>query len=188
MHAFVNVFNFLIHILFTLYIYAAIIRILLRMTRADFYNPFSQFILTITNPLLRPLRKWIPGVGRVDTAAIVLIIFLKFTELLLYALLAGKQLAIGSFIGPVIFGLIDLVINLFIFSIISLVIISWIAPHLHTQNSPLTSILRSITEPLLRPARKLIPPIGILDLSTLVVLIALYCVQIFLRSLHFSLF
>lgn len=185
MYPLLNVFNFLIHVAFTLYIYAVIIRMLLALTHADFYNPFSQFILTITSPVLRPLRRWIPSIGRLDTAALLLIIFLKFAELIIRSLLFGKKILLGSLVIPVIFGLIELVINLFIFAIIVLVIISWIAPHLHAQNNPLTSILRSITDPLIRPARKLIPPIGVFDLSTLVVLIALYSVQIFLRSIHF---
>lgn len=183
MNALLNVFDFLIHISFTLYIYAVIIRMLLGLTNADFYNPFSQFILTITSPVLKPLRKWIPSIGRLDTAALVLIIFLKFAELFIRGMLAGKKIMVGSLIVPVIFGLIDLVINLFIFAIIILVIISWIAPHLHAQNNPLTSVLRSITEPLIRPARRLIPPIGMFDLSTFVVLVALYCVKIFLHSI-----
>ena len=183
MNALINVLDFLIHISFTLYIYAVIIRMLLGLTNADFYNPFSQFILTITSPVLKPLRKWIPGIGRLDTAALILIIFLKFAELFIRGMLAGKQIMIGSLIIPVIFGLLDLVINLFIFAIIILVIISWIAPHLHAQNNPIASVLRSITEPLIRPARRLIPPIGMFDLSTFVVLVALYCVKIFLHSI-----
>ncbi|MCZ6564563.1 MAG: YggT family protein [Gammaproteobacteria bacterium] len=184
MHALINVLDFLIHILFTLYIYAVVIRILLGLTRADFYNPFSKFILSITNPALQPLRRWMPSIGRIDTAALLVIIALKFTELLIRGLLVGKKIFLGSLFIPVFFGLIDLIINLYIFAILALVIISWIAPHMHAQNNPLISVLRSITEPLLRPARKLIPPIGMLDLSAMVVLITLYCVQIFIHSIQ----
>ena len=184
MNPLINVFTFLIHILFTLYIYIVLIRIILGYTRADFYNPFSQFIVTMTTPILQPMRKLIPSIGRVDTAAIVLVIALKFGELFLIGLLNGKVL-VGSLILPTIFGLIDLIANLFIFAIIVLVIISWVAPHLHAQNNPLTSVLRSITDPLIRPARKLIPPIGIFDFSTFAVLIALFCVKIFFGSFQY---
>ena len=182
MSGLLNVINFLINILVTLYIYAVIIRMILGLTHADMYNPFSQFIITITNPVLLPLRRWIPSYGRVDTAAIIVILFLKFFELFIQSLLLGKQVLLGSLIIPTIIGVINQVINLFIFSIIILVIISWIAPFVQGQNNPLVSILRSITDPLLRPARKYIPPIGVFDLSPLVVLIALYCVYIFLNS------
>ena len=182
MSGLLNVFNFLINVVFTLYIYALIIRMILGLSNADMYNPFSQFIMTITNPLLLPLRKMIPSYGRVDTASVMLILFLKFIELFLQSLLIGKQVILGPLIIPTIIGVINQVINLFIFSIIILVIISWIAPFVQSQNNPLISILRSLTDPLLRPARKHIPPIGMFDLSPLVVLIALYCVYIFLNS------
>jgi len=177
-----NVLDFLIHVLFISYIYAVIIRMILGLTRADFYNPFSQFILTITNPVLTPLRKILPSIGKIDTAAIVLILALKFIELALRSFLASKQVLFGSLIIPSIVGVLNQVLNIFIFAIILLVIISWVAPHLHGQSNPITPILRSITEPLIRPARKLIPPIGIFDLSTFVVLLGLYCIKIFLFS------
>jgi len=177
-----NVLDFLIHILFTSYIYAVIIRMLLGLTRADFYNPFSQFILAITNPVLTPLRKLIPSIGGIDASAIVLIFALKFIELAASSFLIGKQLLLSSLLVNAIFLVLNQVINIFIFAIIILVVVSWIAPHMHGQSNSMTPILRSLTEPLLRPARKLIPPVGIFDLSTFVVLLGLYCIKIFLHS------
>ena len=183
MNAINNVLEFLIHVLFTMYIYAVIVRMLLGLTRADFYNPFSQFILTVTNPVLIPLRKFIPSISGFDTAAIVLILVLKFVELVLRSFLIGKQVLLSSLILPTILGVLHQVLNVYIFAIIILVIISWVSPQMHGQSNPITPILRSITEPLIRPARKLIPPVGIFDLSTFVVILALYCVKIFLHSL-----
>jgi YggT family protein len=177
-----NVLDFLIHVLFTSYIYAIIIRMLLGLTRADFYNPFSQFILTITNPVLTPLRKLLPSIGSIDTSAIVLILILKFIELATRGFLISKQVVLEALILPSIVGVLNQVVNVFIFAIIILVVISWVAPHMHGQSNPMTSILRSITEPLIRPARKLIPPIGVFDLSTFAVLIGLYCIKIILHS------
>ena len=178
-----NVLDFLIHILFSMYIYAIILRVLLGLTRADFYNPFSQFILTVTNPVLTPLRKFLPSLGGIDTAAIFLVVLLKFIELATRSFLISKNVLLSSLIVPSITGVLNQVLNVFIFAIIILVIISWVAPHLHGQSNPLTPILRSITEPLIRPARKLIPPIGVFDLSTFAVLLGLYCVKIFLHSI-----
>lgn len=183
MNALPAIADFLIHVLFTLYIYALMIRMLLALTRADFYNPFSQSILTITNPALRPLHKWIPGAGRLDTAALLLMTAIKFAELLLRGILAGKSLSAGPLVVSAIFGVIDLAINLYIFAIIVLVVISWLAPQVHAQNNPLASVLRSITEPLLRPARRLIPRAGVFDFSTSAVLLALFCAKILLHSL-----
>jgi len=183
MNPITNVLDFLIHVLFSMYIYAVIIRMLLGMTRADFYNPFSQLILTVTNPVLTPLRKIIPSVSGVDTSAILLIIALKFIELAVRSFLISKQVLLSSLIVPAVVGVLHQLINVFIFAIIILVVISWVAPHMHGQSNPITPILRSITEPLVRPARKLIPPIGVFDLSTFAVLLGLYCVKIFLHSI-----
>ncbi|MFK7815267.1 MAG: YggT family protein [Gammaproteobacteria bacterium] len=177
-----NVLDFLIHVLFTSYIYAVIIRMLLGFTRADFYNPFSQFILTITNPVLTPLRKLMPSIGSIDTSAIVLILVLKFIELAARSFLVGKQVLLSALILPSVLGVLNQVVNIFIFAIIILVVISWVAPQVHSQSNPITPILRSITEPLIRPARKLIPPIGVFDLSTFAVLLGLYCIKIVLHS------
>lgn len=182
MNPIANVLDFLIHVLFTSYIYALIIRMLLGLTRADFHNPFSQFILTITNPVLTPLRKIIPSMSGIDISAIALIFALKFVELVARGFLFGKQLVLSTLIAPAITGVLNQLANIFIFAIIILVVISWVAPQMHGQSNPLTPILRSITEPLIRPARKLIPPIGVFDLSTLVVLLGLYCIKILLYS------
>ncbi len=183
MNPFLNVIDFLVDILFTLYIYAIIIRMLLEATNADFYNPFSQFIVTITSPALQPLRRWLPGTGRLDSGALALVIVLKFAELLIRSLLVGKKIMLGPLIISTLFGLVDMVINLFIFAIIILALLSWAAPYV--QNNPLASVLRTVTGPLLRPVRRYIPPIGMFDLSPLVVVIALYCIKILLASIYF---
>ena len=81
MHAANNVLTFLIHTIFTLYIGALFLRVLLSATRADFYNPVSQFLVTITNPVLLPLRKILPSIGAIDTASWFLIFGLKALEL-----------------------------------------------------------------------------------------------------------
>ncbi len=182
MNPFFNVVDFLVQVSFTLYIYAVVIRVLLGVTHADFYNPFSQFILTITGPVLRPLRRWVPSVGRIDIAALVLIVLLKLGELLIRGLLVGGKVTLGALLIAAFFELANLVINLFIFAIIVLALTSWLGPHV--QAHPLVSVLRTITAPLLQPARRYIPPIGAFDLSPLAVIIALYCVKIFLGSMY----
>lgn len=184
MNPFLNVIDFLVHVSFTFYIYAVIIRMLLEATHADFYNPFSQFIATVTSPVLQPLRRWLPGTGRLDSGALVLVIVLKFAELLIGRLIGEKIIMLGPLIIFTLFELADMVLNLFIFAIIVLALLSWVAPY--TQNNPLASVLRTVTSPLLRPARRYIPTIGMFDLSPLVVVIALYCVKILLASIYFS--
>lgn len=183
MNALLSIADFLVHVLFTLYVYALMIRMLLGLTRADFYNPFSQSILTLTSPALRPLHKWIPNAGRVDTAALLLMVAVKFAELALRGLLMGRAADTGTLLLAAVFGVIDLALNLYIFAIIALVAISWLAPHLHAQNNPFVSVLHSITAPLLHPARRMIPRVGMFDFSASAVLLALFCAKIFLHSL-----
>ena len=183
MNALLGIADFLIHVLFTLYVYALMIRMLLALTHADFYNPFSQSILTITSPALRPLHKWVPNIGRLDTSALLLMIAIKFSELMLRGIFVGRDVETVVLVFAAIFGVIDLALNLYIFAIIALVAISWLAPHLHRQSNPLVSVLHSITAPLLNPARRMIPQVGVFDFSTSAVLLALFCVKILLHSL-----
>lgn len=182
MNPLLNVVDFLVQVSVTLYIYAIVIRVLLGITSADFYNPFSQFILTITGPVLRPLRRWIPNAGRIDIAALALIILLKLGELLIRGLLVGGKVTLGALLIATFFELANLVINLFIFAIVVLALTSWLSPNL--QMHPLVSVLHTITAPLLKPAKRYIPPVGAFDLSPLAVIIVLYCVKIFLSSMY----
>ena len=182
MHAANNVITFLIHTLFTLYIGALILRIILSATRADFYNPISQFLVTITSPILSPLKKILPNFGPVDTAAWFLVFGLKALELFLLFTLQGLQIPVNALIIATIMGVLTTIVSIFLYAVIFRAILSWVTgPHI--QQHPLLSILNSITEPVLRPARKLIPPVGMFDLSALVVIIVLYSVLIALNSL-----
>ena len=182
MHAANNVLTFLIHTLFTLYIGALLLRIILSATRADFYNPISQFLVTITNPVLVPLKKILPNIGRVDTASWVLVFGLKALELFLLFTIRGLQPQLNTLVVGAIMGVLTTLVSIFLYAVIFRAILSWVTgPYMHDH--PLLSILHSITEPVLRPARKLIPPIGMFDLSALVVIIVLYSVLIALNSL-----
>lgn len=172
-----NPIVFLIQTLFGLYIAVVLIRFLLQWARADFYNPISQFIVRITAPVLRPLRKAIPGYGGVDTASLVLAWALKSVELALLALLLGH--------GPWPFGallwsvpaLIELVVDIFLFAILIRVILTWVNPDPY---NPAVALLGRLTDPLLRPAQRLIRPIGGVDLSPMAVMIALVLLQMIL--------
>ena len=177
-----NVLTFLIHTLFTLYIGAIIIRIILAATRADFYNPISQFLVTITNPLLIPLRKIIPSLGRVDTASWVLVFGLKALEIFLLLAIQGVQASPQQLLLATIMQVIMLVVSIFLYAVIIRAILSWFAGTNMGPN-PLISVLHSITEPLLAPARKIIPPIGMFDLSAMVVILLLYSILIALGSM-----
>lgn len=178
-----NVTIFLLQTAFSLYIGAVVLRFLLAWVRADFYNPLSQFLVTITNPPLKPLRRIIPSVGLVDTAAVVLALGLKILELWLLGLLAGLRLAPWTLLVVAVVQLLELVVYIYIFSIIIQAILSWVAPASQHHGNPIVSLLHSLNEPLLRPLRRIMPQVGMIDLSPLVAIIGLNVVLIVLRSL-----
>lgn len=168
---------FLIETVFGLYILAVMLRLLLQWARADFYNPASQFLVKITNPPLRPLRRIIPGWGGVDFASITLLVLLQMLEMYLTNMALGHMVsAAGLGLGAIV-ELLRLLLNIFIFGIIIQAILSWVAP---TNYNPIASLIHSITEPLLAPARRLIPPISGIDLSPIAVLVLLQLTKMLL--------
>ncbi|MGD8569859.1 MAG: YggT family protein [Gammaproteobacteria bacterium] len=169
-----NAIQFLIHTLFSLYLVAIMLRVLLQVTRADFYNPVSQFLVKVTNPPLIPLRRLIPGFMGIDLAAIVLMLLIKIVEIFLIVLILGASIGIVGIIVLSIAELLRLLINIYFFTILIQVVVSWINPGAY---NPALSLLYSINEPLLRRARRLIPPISGFDLSPIVVVILLQLVS-----------
>jgi YggT family protein len=166
-----NAATFLVETIFGLYILVVMLRFLLQLVRADFYNPVSQFIVKATQPPLTPLRRVIPGIAGIDVASVVLLLALKSIELWIVIGLSGHGSAAPA--GILMLSMAELTrlaLNVFLFSILIQVIISWVNPGLY---NPVTSLLHTLNEPLLGPARRAIPPISGLDLSPLVVLIAL---------------
>jgi YggT family protein len=168
---------FLIQVVFDLLILVVMLRFILQLVRANFYNPISQFTVKVTTPLLRPLRRVIPGVGGIDIASIVLMFLLKTLELVLIMLVSAQAPQLLAAMAIAIPELIGLAINFFLFAILIQVILSWVNPDSY---SPLTDLLHSVTAPLLRPAQRLIPPIGGLDLSPMAVLVGLQLLKMLL--------
>lgn len=169
--------TFLIGTVFGLYILAVMLRFLFQLFRADFYNPISQFLVRVTTPVLRPLRRWIPGYSGIDVAALVLMLILKLVEIALIRIVNEETLGLGGLLIASVASLLELLVYVFITAILIQVVLSWVAPGTY---NPMTSILRSLCEPLLKPVRRRLPPLGGLDLSPLVVLIVLQLVLILL--------
>ncbi|WP_455209397.1 YggT family protein [Kaarinaea lacus] len=172
-----NAIEFLIQTIFGLYLVAVLLRVLLQLTRADFYNPVSQFLVKVTNPPLIPLRRVIPGFMGIDFAAIVLMIVLKALEIFLIVLIKGLSVNIFGVVVLSIAELLRLLVNVYFFTILIQVVISWVNPGTY---NPAISLLYTINEPLLRRARQIIPPISGFDLSPIVVIILLQLVSILL--------
>ena len=175
-----NPLEFLISTLFSLYIVAVMLRFLLGLVRADFYNPISQFLVRITNPLLIPLRKIIPSIGKFDSAAMLLMIVLQLAAVTLVLLLRGEGISSAVLVIVTLATLISLVIDVFMFAIIVEVIISWMNPGSY---NPVSSLLHSLTSPVLRPIRHLVPPVAGIDLAPLFAIIGLQVLRMLILPL-----
>ena len=167
---------FIVDSVLTLAVFAFLLRFLLAIVRADFRNPLSQAILSLTNWLVLPLRRFLPPIGRVDTASLVALMVVQFTmTLVIFRLLTG---ALMPLVPLVIAGLTSLAITtirllqvlIFIYALLS-----FIAPGTY---SPVVGLLASLCEPLLRPLRRVLPVLGGLDFSPLVALIGLQALLI----------
>jgi YggT family protein len=173
---------FLIDTLFSLYILAVLLRFLLQWCGADFYNPISQFLVKITHPPLRILRRFVPSIGKIDTSSLVLVLALQMLADFTILLLKGVTINIGALTILSITQLISLLINVFIFAVFARAILSWMNPG--TFNAA-ASILATLTEPLLDICRKVIPDLGGIDLSPLAALLLLQLAKmVFLPPLH----
>ena len=167
---FSNAGVFLINAVFGIYIFAVLLRFLLQLVRADFYNPLCQAIVTVTNPPLRPMRRYIPSLKGLDTASVVLLLTLQMINTWLIASLLGAEPAFVGLLVTAIGELLSKLVWTFIGAVIIQVIMSWVAAGVY---NPVVEIIHSLTDPLMRPARRAVPPIGGLDFSPMVVIIAL---------------
>ena len=171
---------FLIQSLFGMYLLILMLRVILQFNRAEFHNPVSQFVIKLTNPVVMPLRKFIPSYPRVDLAVVLVLLILDMFKLLAIAWIALDS--VPNPFGLFIWSLGDLskiLINILFYAIIISVVLSWLMP---TLQNPLTSIVHRITAPLLSMARRMIPPVSGFDLSPLVVIIGLKLTDILLAS------
>lgn len=173
-----NAGTFLLDVVFGLYIGAVMLRLFLQWSRADFYNPLSQAIVRLTNPVLRPLRRYVPAIGGIDTASVVLILVLQALNLWLSLMVAGA--AGAGFAGIAVLAIAELLakaLYILTFAIFVQVIASWVAPGAY---NPALSLVDSITFPLLKPLRALLPSLGGLDLTPMVALVVLQLAQMLL--------
>ena len=171
---------FIVKTLAQLYLLLLLLRFWLPWLRADFRNPIAQGILKFTSPLIVPLRRFLPSIGRLDTATILVAFAVQFITVI--ALLAIVRRPIDTltvaFISVIELAILSL--NLFFFATLIRIILSWVAPG---NYNPVTALLTTLSEPVLRPFRRLIPPIGGLDISPIFALVLLQAVVILLQQL-----
>lgn len=181
MGAFNEILVYLIQTLLSLYLVAMLLRFLLQLVRADFYNPISQFLVKVTNPLVIPLRKVIPGLGGMDIASLLLALLLQMAGIVLLLLINGLGLPnIALLLAWSVLGVIGLLVNIYFFALLAMIILSWVAAG---SNNPAIYLLHQITEPVMVPVRKLLPPMGGMDFSPILVFILINVIQIALRHM-----
>ncbi len=178
MSGLVEALIYIIQTLGSLYLLIVLLRFILQLVRADFYNPLSQFTVKATQPLLKPLRRFIPSIAGLDTASLVLAVLVQLLLMVVTLSLTGfnpvsviPQLLVWSLIGVT-----SLFFKVFFFALIVSVILSWVAPGSH---NPGAQLVNQLCEPLLAPFRKLLPNLGGLDLSPIFAFIALNLVDRF---------
>lgn len=177
MTAFSDAGTFLVQSAASTYLVIILLRFLLQLSRADFYNPVSQFAHKATAPLLNPIRKLFPTWGRVDMACVILALLVQWLAIQLSASMIGAPLLNVFYVllwGVI--GTLSLVINFYTYGLLAAIILSWVAPQ---NQHPVVSLLWQLMEPIMAPVRKLLPDLGGIDLSPIVIFIALNLLRIF---------
>jgi YggT family protein len=162
--------SYLVSTLISLYVTAVMLRLLLQWVRADFYNPVCQFLVKVTNPVLVPLRRVIPSIGRLDTASIVLMVVLETAAVWILSLMSTLSWTPAQILLVAAISLVAMLLWTFFILIIAMVILSWVGQRFH---HPIVPLIYQLTDPVLRPIRKVIPPISGIDLSPLFALIVI---------------
>lgn len=171
---------FIINALTSLYLLVLLLRFWLPWLRADFRNPLAQGILRLTSPLIVPLRRIVPPVGRLDTATVLVAFIIQYLTVLLLLLILGRIAGVMEIALTAVVKLVVLSINLFVYAIFIRIILSWLSPGAY---NPATAIIATLTEPVLRPFRRLVPPLGGFDISPIFAIILLLAATIVVNGL-----
>lgn len=168
---------FVIQTLGSLYLLIVLLRFILQLVRANFYNPLCQFAVKATQPLLKPLRRVIPSLFGLDMSSLVLALFVQmalFAIILLLSYIPFNVLALAPW---ALIGIFALFLKVLFYAMIISVILSWVAP---TSQSPAAELVNQITEPVLAPFRRIVPNLGGLDISPILAFIVIQLLQSFL--------
>lgn len=174
-----DISEFLLEALTHLILFVILLRLYLQLVRANFRNPLAQAVVQLTSPLVVPVRRFVPPIGQVDTATVLVAYVLQVLLMAALVLLKGLQPSAMIF-GLAVFELANMTIRLFLFAIIIQVVLSWVAPG---NYSPVSALIDELTRPVLAPFKRWIPPVGGFDLSPLAAILALNVGLIIVRHL-----
>lgn len=170
---------FLVRTLFELVIFVVMVRYFLQLFHANFFNPITQSLVKLTNPVLNPLRNFLPKSRRHDFASLLVTLVLIVVMVWVLGLMSVGHVSVAALLFNSLYFIFLLVTDLFFWTILMRAIASWIG----SGRSPGVALLEDLTAPILRPVQKILPPLGGIDLSPLAVLIAIQVVQIFVGNL-----
>ncbi|RMH16521.1 MAG: YggT family protein [Gammaproteobacteria bacterium] len=170
---------FLINAIFGLYCLFVMLRFLLQWVHADFYNSLSQFLVRVTQPVVRPLRKVVPGLWGIDLASLVLVYLLKIVQLTLIFTAVGQSLSFMSLSVLALTDMMVLILDIYIVTILVEVIVSWLVPG---QPHEVIHLVRQLNMPVLSRIRSLVPPIAGMDFSPVVALVLIHLAKILVIS------
>ena len=178
--------NYLISFILQIAAFLLVARFLLQACRVDFYNPISQGLVKATDPVLRPLRMILPGYRNLDFAAFLAAVLVEIVRIMsLTALQGGYVGGAGAIIAAGVLQVLMLIVRIFWWSILIVIIAGWLAPG---NYHPALALLQQITEPLLAPARRLLPSLGGLDFSPIIVFLILGLIERVLPQIFLSAF
>ncbi|MCE8022318.1 YggT family protein [Halomonas sp. MCCC 1A11036] len=162
----------LVNTLINIYLFLMMLRFLLQASQADYYNPISQSVVKITQPVVRPFQSFLgPVLGRFDLATLAAAFVLKAVSIVAILQIAGfgmppvTQVAIGA-----VAAIANAILKIYFFALIVMIILSWVAPN---ASHPGALLIMQLVEPIMAPVRRVIPPLGMIDLSPIVVFIAI---------------
>jgi len=163
-------FSFLVETLFQLYLAALMLRLLLEAVRADFYNPVCQALVLVTDPLIKPLSRIFPRVGRVNLAGLLVLYLLQVIALALLSLIVGAPIDPLILALLAVMRLVRMLLVLYLVLIFVVVVLSWVGQNFR---HPIVPLMFQLTDPVLAPIRRVLPALGGFDLSPLVAIIGI---------------
>ncbi|MFP6797119.1 MAG: YggT family protein [Pseudomonadales bacterium] len=170
---------FLVRLVLSVFAFLFLMRFVLQVVHADFYNPISSAIVRFTNPVLRVVRRVVPTYRNFDLASFGATLIAYTLADLTRILMSGANIDWWALITLELYQTLDLLVSIFLFAIFILIALSWLVQFgiIHGTRSPATTLINQICEPVLRPARKMLPPMGMIDLSPMITIVVLWTIQ-----------
>ena len=174
----IHAFNFLVKIVFDFYLIIVLLRLWLQFVRADFYNPISQMVVKLTQPILGPMRRLIPSIGTLDTATLILAIIVAALEYTTLMLINHISMSVQSLLIYSVAGVAHQILSMLLWVVLIKAVLSWF----NRGANPLDNLLTQLTTPLVRPIKRFIPTIAGIDFSYLILFVFIQFLQILVSS------